>query len=77
MYLLRDENKFDFIKSIDNTSILTTEDLKDAIIFDDVAKAKILKDYIELENSCYELEIVEIDFKSINENEILNPNKNK
>lgn len=70
MYLLRDENDFDFIKSIDNTSILTTNDLKDAIIFDNAVKAKILKDYIELENSCYELEIVEIDFKSINENEI-------
>lgn len=65
MYLLRDSDEYDFIKSIDNKSILTTRDLKEAMIFDDTAKAKALKQYIELENPNYELEVVEIEFKVI------------
>ncbi len=65
MYLLRDSDEYDFIKSIDNKSILTTRDLKEAMIFDDTAKPKALKQYIELENPNYELEIVEIEFKVI------------
>lgn len=65
MYLLRDSNDMDFIKSIDNERILTTRDLKEAIIFDDTAKPKALKQYIELENPNYELEVVEIEFKVI------------
>lgn len=65
MYLLRDSDEYDFIKSIDNKSILTTRDLKEAIIFDDTAKPKALKQYIELENPNYELEVVEIEFKVI------------
>ncbi len=65
MYLLRDSDEYDFIKSIDNKSILTTRDLKEAIIFDDTEKPKALKQYIELENPNYELEVVEIEFKVI------------
>ena len=64
-YLLRDSNDMDFIKSIDNTSILTTRDLKEAMIFDDIEKAKALKNYIEMENDNYDLEIVEIEFKEV------------
>lgn len=64
-YLLRDSDDMDFIKSIDNTSILTTRDLKEAIIFDDIEKAKALKIYLELENEHYDLEIVEIEFKEV------------
>ena len=63
MFLLRNENDYDFIKSIDNISILTTTDLKEAMIFDDIEKAKVLKNYIEMENENYDLEIVEIEFK--------------
>ena len=64
-YLLRDSQDMDFIKSIDNTSILTTRDLKEAMIFDDVEKAKALMKYIEIENEHYDLEIVEIEFKIV------------
>lgn len=67
MYLLRDEDDYDFIKSIDNKSILTTRDLKEAIMFDAIEKAKALKNYIELENECYDLEIVEIEFNVVEE----------
>ncbi len=66
-YLLRDSNDMDFIKSIDNEKILTTRDLKEAIIFDCTAKAKALKQYIEIENPNYDLEIVEIEFKEVKE----------
>jgi hypothetical protein len=65
-YLLRDSQDLDFIKSIDNISILTTRDLKEAMIFDNIEKAKVLKKYIELENEHYNLEIVEIEFKEVN-----------
>ena len=67
MYLLRDEDDYDFIKSIDNKSILTTRDLKEAIMFDDIEKAKVLKNYIELENEHYSLEVVEIEFNVVEE----------
>lgn len=67
MYLLRDEDDYDFIKSIDNKSILTTRDLKEAIMFDDIEKAKALKNYIELENEHYSLEVVEIEFNVVEE----------
>ena len=49
-YLLRDSNDMDFIKLIDNEKILTTRNLKEAMIFDDVAKPKALRQYIEIEN---------------------------
>lgn len=65
MYLLRDEDDYDFIKLIDNKNILTTRDLKEAIMFDDLEKAKALKNYIELEKKYYDLEIVEIEFVEI------------
>lgn len=65
MYLLRDSENSDFIKSIDNISILTTKDLKEAMIFDNLEKANALREYIELENSYYDLEIVEIQFKEV------------
>ncbi len=64
-FLLRDSQDMDFIKLIDNTSILTTRDLKEAMIFDDVEKAKALMKYIEIENEHYDLEIVEIEFKIV------------
>ena len=67
-YLLRDANDLDFIKLIDNEKILTTRDLKEAIIFDDTAKPKALRQYIEMENPNYDLEIVEIEFKEVKEN---------
>lgn len=66
-YLLRDSDDMDFIKSIDNKSILTTRDLKEAMIFDDLAKPKALKQYIEIESPSYDLEIVEIEFKVVEE----------
>lgn len=66
-YLLRDSNDMDFIKSIDNEKILTTRDLKEAMIFDDLAKPKALRQYIEIENPNYDLEIVEIEFKVVEE----------
>ena len=66
-YLLRDSNDMDFIKSIDNEKILTTRDLKEAMIFDCTAKAKALRQYIEIENPNYDLEIVEIEFKVVEE----------
>ena len=66
-YLLRDSRDMDFIKSIDNEKILTTRDLKEAIIFDCTEKAKALKQYIEIENPNYDLEIVEIEFKVVEE----------
>lgn len=66
-YLLRDVNDLDFIKLIDNEKILTTRDLKEAMIFDDTAKPKALRQYIEMENPNYDLEIVEIEFKEIEE----------
>lgn len=65
MYLLRDSNDMDFIKLIDNNSILTTRDLKEAMIFDDTAKPKALKQYIEMESPSYDLEIVKIEFKEV------------
>lgn len=64
-YLLRDSQDMDFIKSIDNEKILTTRDLKEAMIFDDKVKPKALKQYIEIENPNYDLEIVEIEFKVV------------
>lgn len=64
-YLLRDSQDMDFIKSIDNISILTTRDLKEAMIFDSIDKAKKLREYIESENQDYELEVVEIEFKEV------------
>lgn len=67
MYLLRDENDYDFISLIDSTRILTTRELREAIIFDDIEKAKKLKDYIELENEHYDLEIVTIQFEKVKE----------
>ena len=66
-FLLRDSQDMDFIKLIDNTSILTTRDLKEAMIFDDLEKAKALRKYIEIENEHYDLEIVEIEFKIVEE----------
>lgn len=66
-FLLRDSQDMDFIKSIDNEKILTTRDLKEAMIFDDVVKPKALRQYIEIENPNYDLEIVEIEFKVIEE----------
>ena len=66
-YLLRDSDDMDFIKSIDNKSILTTRDIKEAMIFDDTAKPRALKQYIEMENPNYDLEIVEIEFKVVGE----------
>ena len=66
-FLLRDSEDMDFIKSIDNEKILTTRDLKEAMIFDDVVKPNALRQYIELENSSYDLEIVEIEFKVVEE----------
>ena len=66
-YLLRDSNDMDFIKSIDNERILTTRDLKEAMIFDDIVKPKALRQYIEIENPNYDLEIVEIEFKVVEE----------
>lgn len=67
MYLLRDENDYDFISLIDSTRILTTRELREAMIFDDIEKAKKLKDYIELENEHYDLEIVTIKFEEVKE----------
>ena len=67
MYLLRDEDDYDFIKLIDNKNILTTRDLKEAIMFDDLEKVKALKNYIELEKEYYDLEIVEIEFNVVEE----------
>ena len=64
-YLLRDSQDMDFIKSIDNISILTTRDLKEVMIFDSIDKAKKLREYIESENQDYELEVVEIEFKEV------------
>lgn len=66
-YLLRDKSDLDFIKLIDNEKILTTRDLKEAMIFDDKAKPKALRQYIEMENPNYDLEIVEIEFKEVKE----------
>ena len=66
-YLLRDSQDMDFIKSIDNEKILTTRDLKEAMIFDDIVKPKALRQYIEIENPNYDLEIVEIEFKTVEE----------
>ena len=64
-YLLRDSNDLDFIKSIDNERILTTRDIKEAMIFDDKAKPKALRQYIEIENPNYDLKIVEINFNEV------------
>lgn len=61
-YLLRDSNYMDFIKSIENEKILTTTYLKEAMIFDDIVKPKALRQYIEIENPNYDLEIVKIEF---------------
>ena len=66
-YLLRDSQDKDFITSIDNEKILTTRDLKEAMIFDDIVKPKALRQYIEIENPNYDLEIVEIEFKIVEE----------
>lgn len=66
-FLLRDSQAMDFIKSIDNFNILTTRTIQEAMIFDDTAKAKALRQYIEIENPNYDLEIVEIEFKVIPE----------
>ena len=66
-YLLRDSQDMDFIKSIDNEKILTTRDLKEAMIFDDIVKPKALRQYIEIENPNYDLEIVEVEFKTVEE----------
>jgi len=66
-YLLRDSNDMDFIKSIDNEKILTTRIIQEAMIFDCTAKAKALRQYIEIENPNYNLEIVEIEFKVVGE----------
>ena len=65
MYLLRDENELDFVKLIDNMRIAITRDLKEAIIFDTVEKAKALNEYIELEQGERYFGIVEIDFKEV------------
>lgn len=66
-YLLRDSQDMDFIKSIDNEKILTTRTIQEAMIFDCTAKAKALRQYIEIENPNYDLEIVEIEFKVVEE----------
>lgn len=65
MYLLRDVDCYEFLKSIDNKRISTTEKLDEAIIFDTKEQAKTLKNYIELENQSLDFEILEIKFEVV------------
>ena len=64
MFILRDED-FNFIECISGNTIETTTDLQKAIIFESIEEAKALKNYINISHSYLELDIVEIQFKEV------------
>ena len=64
MFVLRNED-YEFIGLISGSTIETTKELKDAILFEKLEAAKTLKSYINIENPYLELDIIEIQFKEV------------
>lgn len=65
MYLLRDADDYDFLKSIDNIEIKHTENLNSAITCSSLEEAKALKQYIKLVQGDDYFDIVEVEFKEV------------
>lgn len=64
-YLLRNNEDYEYIASINNAKIETTKDLEKVMIFDKLEKAKALKTYINLETDYDTIDILEIELKEV------------
>lgn len=67
-YVIRDEDNYEFVKSITNKGVETTKELTEAMILYNLKSAEILFEYLTFEiNEDYIIE--EIEFKTVKEKE--------